>query len=64
MENIPDTGYLSLRKELQAMSVTIREFGKLSTGEEISIYHIENSSGAFAEVIPYGAILVKVCVPV
>lgn len=45
------------------MSVTIREFGKLSTGDEISIYHIENSSGAFAEVIPYGAILVKVCVP-
>ncbi|MBQ9063943.1 MAG: galactose mutarotase [Blautia sp.] len=45
------------------MSVAVRKFGNLSTGEGISIYHIENSSGAYIEAIPYGAILVKVCVP-
>ena len=45
------------------MSVTVREFGTLSTGEKISIYQIANAGGAYAEVIPYGAILVKVCVP-
>ena len=45
------------------MSVTEKRFGTLSTGEEISIYHIENKNGAYAEVMPFGAILVKLCVP-
>ena len=51
------------KKENGSMSVSERKFGTLSTGEEISIYHIENKNGAYAEVIPYGAILVKLCVP-
>lgn len=38
-------------------------FGKLPTGEEVQIYHLENKSGAYAEVLQYGAILVKLCVP-
>ena len=45
------------------MGVTVRKFGELTTGEEIQLYHLENNSGAYAEVMDYGAILVKVCVP-
>ncbi|MCD8153974.1 MAG: galactose mutarotase [Clostridiales bacterium] len=45
------------------MSVTEREFGRLSTGEPVKLYHIENTSGAYVEVISFGAILVRVCVP-
>ena len=33
-----------------------KSFGQLSTGEEISVYHLENRSGAYAEVLQYGAI--------
>ena len=32
-------------------------------GEEVKIYHLENKKGAYVEVLQYGAILVKVCVP-
>ena len=45
------------------MSVSERKFGALPTGEEVKIYHLENKKGAYAEVLQYGAILVKVCVP-
>lgn len=43
--------------------VTERIFGKLPTGDEVKIFHLENKSGAYAEVLQYGAIVVKVCVP-
>ena len=43
--------------------VTKRTFGKLSSGEEIQIFHLENKSGAYAEIARIGAILVKICVP-
>ena len=43
--------------------VTQRTFGTLPSGEEVQIYHLENKSGAFAEVLQFGAILVKLCVP-
>ena len=43
--------------------VTQRTFGTLPSGEEVQIYHLENKSGAFAEVLQCGAILVKLCVP-
>ena len=43
--------------------VTERVFGELRTGENVSIFHLENESGAYAEVLQYGAILVKLCVP-
>lgn len=43
--------------------VTKRTFGKLSSGEEIQIFHLENKSGAYAEISQFGAILVKLCVP-
>ena len=45
------------------MSVSERKFGTLPTGEEVKIYHLENKKGAYVEVLQYGAILVKVCVP-
>ena len=45
------------------MSVSERKFGALPTGEEVKIYHLENKKGAYAEVLQYGAILVKICVP-
>ena len=43
--------------------VTERVFGKLPSGEEVYIYHMENKSGAYAEVLQFGGILVKLCVP-
>ena len=43
--------------------VTKRTFGKLSSGEEIQIFHLENKAGAYAELSQFGAILVKLCVP-
>lgn len=43
--------------------VTERIFGRLPEGEEIKIFHLENASGAYAEVLQFGAVLVKVCVP-
>lgn len=43
--------------------VTQRIFGETQTGENVEIYHIENASGAYAEVLPFGAALVKLCVP-
>ena len=39
------------------MSITKREFGKLESGEEVSVYQIKNESGAYIEVTDYGAIL-------
>jgi len=43
--------------------VSERIFGTLPTGEEAKIFHLENRSGAYAEVLQYGAIVVKICVP-
>ncbi|MDO4275772.1 MAG: aldose epimerase family protein [Eubacteriales bacterium] len=45
------------------MSVSERKFGELPSGETVKLYHLENKSGAYAEVLDYGALLVKVCVP-
>ena len=45
------------------MSVSERKFGVLPSGETVKIFHLENQSGAYVEVLQYGAILVKVCVP-
>ena len=43
--------------------ITERVFGELPTGENVKIFHLENASGAYIEVLEFGAILVKVCVP-
>ncbi len=42
--------------------ITDRVFGTLPAGEEVRIFHLENASGAYAEVMDFGAILVKLCV--
>ncbi len=43
--------------------ISVRTFGELPSGEKACIYHLENKSGAYAEVTDYGCILVKLCVP-
>lgn len=45
------------------MGVTERVFGELSSGQDVRIFRLENEKGAYAEVMEYGAILVKLCVP-
>ncbi|MDO4650278.1 MAG: aldose epimerase family protein [Eubacteriales bacterium] len=44
------------------MGVTVKDFGTLSTGENVQIYCLKNAAGAYAEVMNYGAILVNLCV--
>lgn len=53
--------YMYIREGLEM--ITDRVFGTLSTGEEVRIFHLENASGSYAEVMDFGAILVKLCVP-
>lgn len=45
------------------MKISKSEFGTTDTGENISLYHIENTSGAYVEVIDFGCRLVKLAVP-
>ena len=45
------------------MKISKSEFGITNTGENISIYHLENASGAYVEVIDFGCRLVKIVVP-
>jgi aldose 1-epimerase len=41
----------------------MQDYGKLSTGEGVTLYHLENKSGAYMDVINYGCRIVKICVP-
>ncbi len=45
------------------MSVTTKEFGVTKEGEKVTLYTIENSHGMRADVIDYGANLVRLFVP-
>lgn len=45
------------------MSVSVRSFGSLSTGEEVHAYTITNDGGASCTVLDYGAIVQALCVP-
>ena len=45
------------------MSVTSRIFGTLPTGETVRSFTLKNAAGACAEVIDFGAVLVRLCVP-
>lgn len=45
------------------MGITQRNFGELPTGEDVTLYHLENQSGAYIEVLDYGCFLVKTVVP-
>lgn len=52
-----------MNDEVNKMSVTVKEFGSLTNGEVINMYRIENTSGAYAVVTEYGAILLQLVVP-
>lgn len=43
--------------------VTEKLFGKLPSGGEVRCFRLENSFGAYAEVLEYGAVLSSLCVP-
>lgn len=43
--------------------VTEKIFGRLPSGEEIRSFRLENTSGAYAEVLQFGALLTRLCVP-
>lgn len=45
------------------MKILKSKFGTTNTGEIIDIYHLENTSGAFVEVLNFGCRLVKIVVP-
>ena len=45
------------------MKITKSDFGITNTGENIHLYHLENNSGAYVEVIDFGCRLVKIVVP-
>lgn len=45
------------------MKISKSDFGCTSTGENIHIYHLENASGAYVEIIDFGCRLVKIVVP-
>lgn len=45
------------------MKILKSNFGTTNTGETIDIYHLENPSGAFVEILNFGCRLVKIVVP-
>lgn len=45
------------------MSVSEKRFGELPSGDAVQVFRLQNKSGAYAEVLDYGALLVKLCVP-
>ena len=45
------------------MSITKREFGTLADGKKVTLFHLETASGAYAELLDYGTLLVKLVVP-
>lgn len=45
------------------MKITKSDFGTTNTGENVHIYHLENASGAYVEIINFGCRLVRIVVP-
>ena len=45
------------------MKITRSDFGTTPDGSGISLYHLENVSGAYVEIIDYGCRLTKIVVP-
>lgn len=45
------------------MKITKSDFGTTTSGETISLYHLENDRGAYVEIIDFGCRLVKIVVP-
>lgn len=53
----------SVSKKGVYMKITKSDFGVTNTGELISMYHLENNSGAFVEILDFGCRVVKIVVP-
>lgn len=45
------------------MKIVKSDFGITNNGENVQIYHLENASGAYVEIIDYGCRLVRIMVP-
>jgi aldose 1-epimerase len=45
------------------MSITSQAYGKLPSGEEVSLFTLTNANGLRAEIMDYGACLVSLHVP-
>ena len=43
--------------------ITKKPFGKLSTGEEVSLFELKNSSGAYVEITDFGGAIRSIFVP-
>lgn len=43
--------------------ITKKHFGKLSSGEEVSLFELKNSSGAYVEIISFGGAIRSIFVP-
>lgn len=48
---------------MKQASVTAIPFGRLSTGEEVTLWHLENASGASMDVTDFGCRIVRICMP-
>lgn len=44
-------------------SITSESFGKLSTGEETTLWHLVNKNGASMDLTDYGCRIVSICMP-
>ena len=44
-------------------NITKKHFGNLSTGEEVSLFELKNSSGAYVEIIDFGGAIRSIVVP-
>ena len=44
-------------------NITKKHFGKLSTGEEVSLFELKNSSGAYVEITDFGGAIRSIVVP-
>ena len=45
------------------VKITKKPFGTLSTGEKVSVFKMENSSGAYVEIIDFGGAIRSIVVP-
>lgn len=53
-----------MQKEAAASSaITVKEFGRLDSGEQVDVYTLKNSAGVTAKVMTYGATLTELHVP-
>ena len=47
----------------EEMKISKTAFGTTPDGQPVSLYHMENSSGAYVEILDYGCRVMSICVP-